>query len=318
MPQFRPYQYHSPADKSQAVSNAVSATLAAQPTGKLSDRAMLIDLTISAYAGSKKDPKVAAEIARQHGSAERMGSYTKLLLPAEALAPITQLANAIRTYHRTHTLPWLDSGSRILASAAYFDYTQQMRTFKVQWDDATTTFVNAYPAMRGQAKVLLNGLFDPNDYPDPNRIGEKFNLAYTVYPFPDSQDFRLNLSADATAALRAQLEQSVNAAVQQATMDIVKRMRDVVGKMAERLSAYKVTKDGVENRFHDTLVSNIGDLITLVPILNITGDPNITKLAMEMTDLIQYHPQQLRDDDVLRKDTAERADAILKAMEDFV
>jgi hypothetical protein len=49
--------------------------------------------------------------------------------------------------------------------------------------------------------------------------------------------------------------------------------------MADRLAAYKVTEQGVEHPFRDTVVPNLVKLVDVLPKLNITNDSELERLA---------------------------------------
>jgi hypothetical protein len=53
----------------------------------------------------------------------------------------------------------------------------------------------------------------------------------------------------------------------------------------------------------------------MLPAFNVTGDPRLSRLHMELDQaLIGVTPDALREDDGFRKDTKSRVDGILKSM----
>lgn len=286
----------------------------------LGARAVLVNLSISQWSAAKSDKKVNREVADQHGSAEEMGNYRKFLVARDSIKKVSEITGAVRQEHYRLTLPWRDSGDRILSSAAYFDYAQKIRAKQTEWEAAVQAFCNAYPQYVEEAKQKLGGLFDANDYPELAQIRGKFSFKFEVLPVPAADDFRVNLPDDEVTRLRAQLERDSDAAIQRAMSDVWQRMKTVIEAMRDRLKAYSVRKDGtIEHPFRDTLVTNVSDLVSIIPLLNITGDPDITQFAKEMhLYLTHYSPDQLRDAEYARKDTAARADEILAKMSAFI
>ena len=57
------------------------------------------------------------------------------------------------------------------------------------------------------------------------------------------------------------------------------RLYEAVQHLADRLTAYKVTGEGVEHPFRDTVVTNLVKLVDVLPKLNITNDPELERLA---------------------------------------
>src|SRR5262245_28756261 len=100
------------------------ATTSTTPAGvPITERAMLVDLTISVWSGTKYDRTVSAEVARQHNTATDVGRYNKRLLARNApLTELQKIATAARTDHYAMTSPWLDTGQRILSSEMYLDH----------------------------------------------------------------------------------------------------------------------------------------------------------------------------------------------------
>ena|ERR1700674_1779289 len=286
----------------------------------LTERAMLVNLSISQWTAVKNDKKVNREVSQNHGNDESMGRFNKSLVAKSALEKITKIASAARVEHYRRTLPWRDGGDRVLSSAGYFDYMQAMRKFQDDWEPAIAEFFSGYPAYVQDAKSKLNGLFDAADYPSESKIREKYSLSIDVMPMPTSEDFRVNLGTVETEKIRQQITADSQAMLARAMADIWQRMRDVVSKLVERLKIYEQTPDGkVKNPFRDTLVTNITDLLDILPSLNVTEDQTITKFAADLRkELTAYTPDQLRESETLRADISSRADEILSKMSAFL
>lgn len=102
----------------------------------ISARGMLADLRVSQWTGRKTDKRVAREVAEQHQVAERQGTYYKSLIDGSALENVRLAVTAAREYHWKLTLPWSDTGPRILSGAAYFDYMQRMGELQQRFEQA--------------------------------------------------------------------------------------------------------------------------------------------------------------------------------------
>ena len=62
--------------------------------------------------------------------------------------------------------------------------------------------------------------------------------------------------------------------------------------------------------FRDSLVSNLAEVLALVPDLNLADDAQIAELARQAGDLVEHDASTLRDDPIARANTASRADEI--------
>jgi flagellar biosynthesis/type III secretory pathway protein FliH len=289
------------------------------PNQNLTSRAMLAALPVSQWHAMKTDKEISQEVAVRHNSDSEMGCYQKNLIPKQALQKIQLVSSRAKTEFYKHTLPWNDGGIRVLSAEGFFELSEKMREFKEQFDQAVEEFVQEYPNYLLEAKKRLNGLYRSDEYPDPISLRKKFDFEFSVMPFPAANDFRVELGDIETNRVREQIESGVNKALENAMQDVWKRMRDVLAKMIESLRAYTVTTDGVENSFRNSLVDNVRKLVELLPTLNITNDQVINTFAQRMRDeLTQLSGDDLRASASARLAVAEKAEQILREMEDFI
>jgi hypothetical protein len=286
----------------------------------ITSKAMLVNLCISQWTAQKHDKKITREVADTHGNREDMGRYQKSLVAKDALEEIKRLASAARVAHYKRTLPWRDGGDRILSSAGYFQYTQEMREYQTKWDDAVNKFVANYGQYVTDARTSLNGLFNADDYPSDAEIRAKFGLTFDLVPMPTSEDFRVDLGTEETTRIKTQIENDSRAMLDRAMKNVWERLSDVVSHAASRLKAYEQSPEGkVKNPFRDSLVSNITELLDLLPSLNLTDDTNITQFAANIrASLTQYTPDQLRESEIVRASVVASADEIMIKMGQFL
>ena len=277
-------------------------------SANLTEKAMLVKLSISKWSARKYDKKVSAEVADQYGTDQERGRYNKVLVAVEAVKKVGQAESAARTFHYENTLPWKDDGARILPAANFAHYSAEMRRLKSDFQAATMEFCGSYPELMDQARRDLNGLFDPADYPSSDKIARKFSFEVEVDPLPTGADFRVDLQAGEVDRIKADIEGRLQAAESAAMADCFNRLYDVVRKAAEKLTDRNAI-------FRDSLVTNIQDLVDLLPRLNLTGDPRLEDLRREVADkLLGYEPETLRKNQFARMETAQAANDILAAM----
>ena len=83
----------------------------------LSNKALLVYLSISQWTGRRTDQTATASVETAFGTDRKVGNYSKNLLPgAKELELIKSQAHAIRRFYYENTLPWMTDGSRILSS----------------------------------------------------------------------------------------------------------------------------------------------------------------------------------------------------------
>ena len=278
----------------------------------IQDRAMLIKLSISQWTGQKKDKKITKETNTFYGAEQTAGYYSKALIAKSAVQQIQKIVGAVRTFHYANTLPWGDNNERLLPSKNYFGYTAKMREFSHQFNQSVHDFIAVYPSYIESAKVRLNGMFNPIDYPAADCLREKFHFATEVTPVPDAADFRVDLAQDEVENIRADIEQQIRKSQAEAMNELWQRLYDVVQKMADKL----VEKDGV---FRNSLVGNIQELTTLLPKLNVADDKDLARLCKDVEQkLCRYGADDLRKNKKARYETAYQARAITEAMEGYM
>ncbi len=278
---------------------------------------LCVGLSISCWEGRKQDRKATKEVADKHGTASSVGRYHKDLLPGAAEhEAILKIRNAWRVWHYENSLPWGDDSSRVMRSAAFFDYMEGYRDWKAQFEDACNTFYGAYDSLVARAEMHLNTLFDPTDYPVLEEVKRRFAVRMNVYPMPNADDFRVidGIDPSEAEALRQQAISGLETQVSEALKDLWTRMHTVVTAMHSRLDIPHGAKGG---QFRDSLVENIEDLLVRVPKLNLTNDPMINQLTDEMHQLI-CPPDVLRSNPDARVRKAAQAKALAARMAQYV
>ncbi|MEM8986680.1 MAG: hypothetical protein AAGC95_08155 [Pseudomonadota bacterium] len=288
---------------------------------KITERAMLVALNISQWSARKYDKRASEDVAKLHGADAEMMNFTKHLVDKSALRNITLIARAAREHHLFNTLPWSDSGFRMLPGANYFDYVEAQQAYRSKFDRAVADFTNVYKDCVAEARERLKGLFSMTDYPLPEEVANKFGIDCVFAPLPDGDDFRVSLGAEEERRIREEIEERARAAEVEAMRDLWTRVHAAVARMSKNLNSYGT--DPVTGRithpFRDSMVDSLRKLVETLPKLNVAGDSNLEAMRQRLVqDLCPHDPQDLRDDDILRKAVAQEADVILHAMADYV
>lgn len=285
-------------------------TTATITTSGIDASAMLIDLRISQWTARKLDKKTSAKVSQDAGAEAGSGAYYKTLVSSGHLESIKKKVNQVRSYHYQMTLPWSDSGPRILPADAYMEYAATMQDYRMEFDTLVREFLAEYPLARQEARRILGSLFDESDYPHVDAVANKFRMGYEVMPMPTAQDFRVNLAEDELSMLREDIEARTSAILAQSMRDVYDRVLKVAEAFVDRL--------GEEDKvFRNTLVENARTLRDLLPKFNLTNDPKLNELADKMDALCEYEPEQLRSNFGARSETHKAALDIKKDLMDF-
>src|ERR1700739_2992737 len=276
----------------------------------INERAMLAAVHISVWTAIKHDRRVSREVAEQHGAYAGAGRYNKQLLrEAERLESLRSLSGQIRQYLYKITLPWSDEGYRLLPAHFYFELTTKMREFETAFSQQVEEFLAVYPNYIEQVKPELNGLFREEDYPSTEKLRNKFGVKLEVLPIPSGNDFRVTLSEEEQARVAREIDENVRQSLQKGTEDLWARLKGVVSHLIERLTE-------PESRFHASLVTNIGELVDLLPRLNVSQDEELNRFAEEIKNrLCGFTARDLKKNEILRSATANDAAQILTEMD---
>lgn len=278
----------------------------------LNDKALLVQLNISQWTGRKFDKRATKEIAQSHNTIEQVGRYNKVLLPAnDLLANVHKKSSVIRTEYYRNTLPWATDGSQLLPTSNYLAFMQDFRKHKADWEHLVAQFIDAYSDLKVQAQQILGSLYNESDYPPVDDIRHKFGIDMAVMPVP-SNDFRVEVADAELQRIQQDVESRVQQASEKAMQDVWQRLYDRVHHMAEKLADPKAI-------FRDSMVENAREICALLPRLNFSENPDLEQMRMEVEQkLACHHPDALRNDPDLRRDTAAEANQILSAMGAFM
>lgn len=283
---------------------------------QLHEKAMLAKLSISQWTARRYDKKISDEVAAQHAAQasnkDDIGRYNKVLIAQDAIKKINEVASEARTYHYEQTLPWHDDGARILPSKNYAAYMKRMRELRAEFESRVGAFVANYPALIEEARQRLNGMFNQADYPSAGEIAWRYSYNVSFDPIPVGGDFRVGVAAEDMETIRQEIDGRLQAAQAAAMKDLWGRLHTVVSKMAERLG-------DADNKFKNSLVGNIVELVGLLPALNVADDPELEAMRRRVEQtLCQYNPTDLRESRRERAAATRDAKAILDAMAGYM
>lgn len=277
----------------------------------LHEKCMIVHMTISLWTARKYDEKATDSVAEQFKTKTDAGRFNKILVDRAALRNVYRLATEARTTHNAMSLPWNDGGDRILPAELYMEYTRRIQAVKAKFDEAVDAFVAQYESLKDEARVKLNGLFNETDYPPVAAMRGKFGVGVEVMPMPKAEDFRVDLSKKEVEAIRADIEARTNKRVNEAMKDAFSQLYDAASRIVERC------KDA-DAIFRDSLITNLRELLDVLPCLNITNDPALAKAIEEARPLAEVEPQTLRDEPDVRAETAKRAEKLARKLKGFI
>lgn len=285
-----------------------------QPRYNLDTCAMLVEFNASVWTARKLDKSTTDEVvANKNATAKDAARVNKHLLAGRTeLDVIQQMVGRARAYVYDHTLPWSDSGLRLLPTVNFVTFTEKMNQFEEEFERLVADFVTIYPTLISAQALSLGDMFKRSDYPTANEMVTKFAFRIGFLPVPTAGDFRVDIGNEAQEELRNKLNAMAEERIESAMKDIRARLGEHLKRMSDRLTTDYVQGEAKQRRFHDSLVDGALELCDLTKALNVVGDADLEAARKELESvLVGVTPQELRKNEYVRQDTKKSVDAIL-------
>ena len=275
---------------------------------------MLAEFNASVWTARKLDKSATEEVVSNKNAASKDAARVNkhLLAGRTELDVIQQLVGRARTFVYDNTLPWSDSGLRLLPTASFERFTSKMNAFEDEFQEAVTQFVDIYPTLITAQAMALGDMFRRDDFPSQREVLTKFAFRVNYMPVPTSGDFRIDVGNAAVDELRERLERVTSERVEAAISDIRARLGEHLKRMSDRLTTDYVAGEAKPRRFHDTLVDGALELCELTKTLNIINDTTLEQTRSQLEQLlVGVTPTDLRKNEAIRQDVKRNVDSIL-------
>lgn len=277
---------------------------------KLSDKALLVKLTIKRAALTKRDDVLTRNLQAQ----ERDNSLTVLTkLFRDKASPVNQImqsVNEVYAYHRKHTLPYVDAGPRILPNDLYMDYTAEMKHRIAKVDNLLANYMPHYDQLVLEDVTYRNaghaaGRANAAEYPSADTFRQSVAVEFRFSPMPDSRHFLFDLSDEDLKSF----EDAEAEAMATANVDTIQRMLKPLASLVLRLKEYQGAKG---ERFHNSLIENVIDGCDLAGKLAI----NPPQALRDQIDELRKTAKDYLDDVEIIKGSANKRDEAKRRLEE--
>lgn len=286
----------------------------------LSSVALIAEFTSSCWTARVLAKKETEEVVT-HANAHSKGAarVTKNLLAGRPeLAELASLVSEARNYVYANTMPWSDSGQRLLPTSRFIKFNERMERYKEQFDYKVSNFVTIYGTLITAQAMALGNMFCRNEFPLASEIAHKFAMNVDYIPVPTAGDLRVDVGNEAQDELRAKLEAMAESRVSRAVADVTERFTEHLKRMSDRLATDidAVTGEPKARRFTETLVSGAFELCDLIADCNLTGDKGLAEARQSLESaLAGVTTTSLREDPVKREDVRAAVSSILGKFE---
>lgn len=263
---------------------------------------MTINITVGVWMGYRMDKTKTHQVTTEAGAHDDAARVNKHLVPKETLKAIVSKVGAVRNHFYANTLPWKDSGDRLVTRKRYQKFMEEHSKLRADFFAEVEEFLTKkYLTARDQANFRMGDMFDPDDYPSAATLRRRFYISLDIDGISTAYDFRLEASEDV-------IQSRVTKAMTSLWDKLLKPLEHFAGTMAE-----------TDKVFRDTTVSNLRDIVEMLPELNFTDDPALAELGEKIRkSLTPYEAKDLRTNPVTRAAVAGEAADILESMKGFM
>ena len=275
---------------------------------------MIVEFNASVWTARKLDKTATDEVVHSKNAAAKDAARVNkhLLAGRNELDVIQKHVNAVRTYVYSQTMPWSDSGQRLLPTAKFMEFNERMDEENDKFWTLVNDFVDVYPSLITAQAMALGDMFNRNDFPSQQEIAAKFDFGVGFLPVPTFGDFRIDVGNEAQAELQEKLNKLTEQRVESAMGDVRARLTEHLKRMSDRLTVDYINGEAVTRKFHNSLVDGAFDLCDMVKALNIVNDPDLeaARKGLEFA-LVGVDAKELRDNMSVRTEVKSQVDEIL-------
>ena len=302
----------------------------------LAERAILINLSISQYGGSKKDKTLSHEFcATKNASESYMGVQKRLLVCDELKAILNHSANA-RNFLKAKTLPWTNA-MRIVPSSKYVEVKQRLEQDGREFVALVEKFLAVVETVKEQDRARMGTAFSEKLYPTVSELRRSFAWRVEVARLPEmTEDFRLQgidksfekeivarekeafdnmleqSKKDVCERLLYGLQPSLNEGLGNGLLYTISRLKDLE-KNASKSADERATP------LRASVITGIQEMASTLRGLNFAQDAGIDALMAQVETLFSNaSPKDVRDDKATRALLIAQSEAKVAEIEELM
>ena len=263
-------------------------------TTQLQRKAMLVTLHVKGWHGRVKDDTASRSVTEDAGAADGAAVVIKKLVDASYLKPIAELAQQARRTHYDYTMPWDDTGRRLLPVDVLPKYRTSMLALFAQRDTAKDKFLKAWDEAVKRAKTDLGTLYAEADYPSLERLKERIVHDFKIDSVPDASHFIADVGAAEAKRIQRDIELATQARIATAVQSLWHRIGEAVERVSLRLEP---TEDNDKARtIRGSMIESLREMVDTVKSLNVTNDRTLNAICTKIEKAVKdVSVDQLRE-----------------------
>ncbi len=260
-------------------------------------------------------PEQKAQAADTFGAEGQYLSAGKKLLDTRhpAFRTVTGVRHRILATWQSMTLPFPESGIRLIKQNAVDDFNRRMTELREELDEAVWRLDEHYAELKSVARDRLGSLFNPGDY--PQSVRGMFQVSWD-FPNVEPPDYLQSLNPALYEEECRRVSARFDEAVQLAEETFISELTGLVAHLTERLTGQA---DGKAKVFRDSAVENLMEFFRRFRQLNIRSNVELDELVDQAQQVIQgIEPQSLRDNRVLRQTVTSELTEVQEALDNLM
>lgn len=266
------------------------------------------------WLGSRKTltQEQKSQAADTFGAERTYLSAGKKLLDTShpAFKAVTAVRTRVISFWKGISLPYPESGIRLIRQDDIGSFTVQMAALKDDLDEAVLQLDARYDELKSAARRRLGSLYNAGDYPATLRGW--FDVSYD-FPSVEPPEYLRQLNPELFQQEAARVSARFDEAVQLAEQAFTEELSKLVSHLTERLSG---SDDGKPKVFRDSAIENLREFFDRFRHLNIRSDQQLDELVAQAQRVVRgVEPQQLRDNQALRQQVATQLSSVQSVLD---
>jgi hypothetical protein len=217
----------------------------------------------------------------------------------EAFRRLTSVRTRITNYWRGISLPYVETGVRLIRQADIAPFVHTMGGFRDELHEGEVQLNEVYDEVKADARGRLGRLFNPDDY--PSEIRGLFSVEWD-FPSVEPPNYLMRVAPEVFEEERRRVLSRFEEAVRLAEQAFATEFGRLLSHLTQRLTN---DETGERRVFRNSAVTNLADFFSRFQQLNVRSNPELDALVEGARRLVQgVSPQQLRDNDSLRQHIA--------------
>ena len=230
-----------------------------------------------------------------------------------AYKSLTALRTEITSWWKGRSLPYPESGIRLIRHTSIGEFNNSLSEFRRQLDAGVQVLDDEFAELKAAARHRLGTLFDASDY--PVSLVDEFDLSWD-FPSVEPPDYLRRLNPEVYAQQADRISQRFDRAVEMAETAFTEELERLVHHLTERLSG---DDDGKPRIFRDSAVTNLSGFFQRFRELSIRSNEQLDELVDRCEDLLGgVAPQTLRSNDSLRQSLAENLSSVQQSLDQLM